>query len=204
MWDILVRWRFGPRPRSSPDNKSGKSDASTRSPNNTTKPSAPTSPGAQSPTKSSPSTTPSFASATNKHISSSGIHSLQTIADRASTPPSVSNMRAIQLRPSLFTPSTLPPEQFRPTSSPDTLGANATEDTAEYDDSEERAILKPILRKLEQLKATTKDRMPPDSAKVKVKPYMHLLRERLFPVGQFVVAKTRDRADRWEMEVRLW
>jgi hypothetical protein len=75
-----------------------------------------------------------------------------------------------------------------------------------YDDPEARDILsvESIKWALEQLRCTTPDSMPPPHRSIMAKSHMQLLRQRMLSIGDFVVAKTRNRPDRWEMELRLW
>ncbi|KAF2265480.1 hypothetical protein CC78DRAFT_599067 [Lojkania enalia] len=65
------------------------------------------------------------------------------------------------------------------------------------------SLLAPIHSQLEQLKQTTWDRMPPSTLVVKAKPYRQLLKERLLPIGEFIIETTRGRNDRWECEALL-
>lgn len=77
-------------------------------------------------------------------------------------------------------------------------------DTEQLNDHEEAKILAPIKLQLQRLKATTPESMPTLHPDLKAKTHPQLLKQRLHPIGQFIVRKTRNREDRAQIEIQLW
>jgi hypothetical protein len=71
-------------------------------------------------------------------------------------------------------------------------------------DKELRVILEPIRDRLLKLQAMTKASMPPQHHNLRAKTHLQVIRDRLIPIGEFVIQETKDKANRWEMELKFW
>lgn len=75
----------------------------------------------------------------------------------------------------------------------------------EYDGVAEEMLL-PVMTQLSKLKLTTPDSMPPLNAFFRAKSHLQLVRERLLPIGEFIMQQTMalEGRERWATEMRLW